>query len=143
MQWAHLVPTIKTDGVVARVWAGTINGTTALDPCCNSWAMDPANEVGIWHIKVDPGKTFALPVTSADVNRNIYYIEGAAAEIGGRPFAAERVIVTTAGGAKIVLAVPADAPSPSEFLVLQGKPIGEPVAQYVFPSGCFFVCWFV
>lgn len=130
MHWAHLVPKVEADGVVARVWAGAINGTKALDPCCKSWAMEEENELGIWHVKVPPGKSMALPATGADTNRNVYYIEGEAAVVAGRAFKDVRVIVTTAGGAEVTLAVPGSATVASEFLILQGKPIGEPVVQH-------------
>lgn len=92
----------------------------------DSWAANPYNEVAVWTIEMEPNATWALPVASASASRSLYYYEG-----NGLRFDTQ---LTTAGN---YIEAPADqaytitnGDQPSKLLFLQGKPIGEPVAQY-------------
>lgn len=89
--------------------------------------------MGIWYVKISPGGRFTLPgvSTTAKVNRVAYFIEGQALQINGegvKPFSAATLVATES----------AEFHNPSqqsnedaiEVLVLQGSPIGEPVAQH-------------
>ena len=100
-------------------------------PPRNSWASDPENDVAILHIVVQPGGKVTLPKARIDnVNRTLYLIEGIeSARIGDQGFSQPSLIVVD-GQQEIELSAIDSASGPTEFLLLQGKPIAEPVAQY-------------
>jgi len=131
MLWKEAIPTVThADGdgrkTAVTMSAGSFGGTSAPAPAPNSWAADPANEVAIWQMKLDAMASFEIPAASAGVNRTLYVFRGGGVEIGGQAIANERLAV-----------VRGDRPTridngfePSEILMLQGRPIGEPVANY-------------
>ncbi|HEV8548266.1 MAG TPA: pirin-like C-terminal cupin domain-containing protein, partial [Polyangiaceae bacterium] len=93
----------------------------------DSWASRADADVAIWTLRFDPGARFELPPASGDETvRTLYFFKGPSFDIGGRAFsshAAVRVqpnvpIVLEAGGGEC------------ELLMLQGRPIAEPVVQY-------------
>ena len=133
MNWNHEVPKVtQFDGAVARVWAGNLHGVTAANPTPDSWANDPENDVGIWYIDVSPGSEFTLPkstVPGAGINRAVYIVENGVCTVAGEAVTGQ-AHVTLDAKHDAVLAVPATTTKHAEFLVLQGKAIGEPVAQH-------------
>jgi len=130
MLWADAIPSksIADDAgrrtrVTAR--AGAVAGLVAPPPPPDSWASDPAHEVGIWNLELEAGAKWTLPQASPGVLRSLYVAVGDAVLLSGTP-------VRGLQGAE----VRADAPLvlengavPAEILVLQGRPIGEPVVQ--------------
>ena len=95
-------------------------------PPPNSWANDQSNEVAIWNIKMEPYAAWTVPAASAGLNRTLYYYVGDDLKMSGKAIehyhAAEvhsdQKIVLKNGGKE------------SRILLLQGKPIGEPVVQH-------------
>jgi hypothetical protein len=132
MHWDEEVPKLTSadaDGVSGSIFAGELLGKKALPPPPNSWAADPANEVAVWHLALKSGATITLPAAlhGQAVNRQLYFIEGSQLTVGARRIT-EHSIVTLNAGVDTVVANPhADT---SEVLVLQGRPIGEPVVQH-------------
>ena len=131
MLWAETIPkhtftSPEGQRVDVEVLAGTLGELVAPTPTPNSWAADPANEVGIYTLGFSPGARFTLEPASAGVNRTVYFFFGSKMTIAGRDVSP-----------KVGVQVQADAPlelvnqgHAAEVLVLQGKPIGEPVAHY-------------
>lgn len=131
MLWANTIPVITlTDDhqrkTTVRVVAGNFGEAVAPAPPPDSWAADPDHELAIWTIEVEAGAQFVLPRASADVNRSLYFYEGASCTVAGQKISHPAAIelnaaeeVTLQGGEGV-----------AKFLVLQGKPIGEPVVQY-------------
>ena len=113
----------------AVIWAGSYNGVQALTPPPDSWASRPTSNVGIWYVTLQSGGTFTLPgvETTAVVNRVAYFIEGNGLQINGEN-------VKTFSAATLHAAESAEFTNPSteeiQVLILQGSPIGEPVAQH-------------
>jgi quercetin 2,3-dioxygenase len=112
-------------GVVAVV-AGAYGDAVGPPPPPNSWAARPGAEVAVWHAILHDGAMWTLPPARHDETaRVVYFFDGAAVDIDGRTLkaatgalvASDRPVTITADG-------------PAELLVLQGRPIGEPVAQY-------------
>ncbi len=109
-----------------EVIAGELNGTQAPTPPPNSWAADKSNEVAIWNFAMEAGATFTLPKASAGVNRTIYFYEGNEIDVAGTKITkyhsaklkADAEVTITAGSEE------------TKILLLQGKPINEPVIQY-------------
>ncbi|MFZ5971435.1 MAG: pirin family protein [Bacteroidota bacterium] len=131
MLWAHTIPTYthtddqhkKTD---VKIIAGQIGAVKAPAPAPNSWAADPANEVAIWTIAMQPGATWPLPVASAGVNRSLFFYEGAELKLNEDKFSTHQALELRANQPVTLV----NGATESRLLLLQGKPIGEPVAQY-------------
>src|SRR5690606_19298012 len=87
---------------------------------------DPANDVGIWTIKMAPDAEWSLPPADPGSSRALYFFVGSTLNVAG-----EEVPVNTAvqlhPDREVALV---NGPAVGEMLVLQGRPIGEPVAQY-------------
>jgi redox-sensitive bicupin YhaK (pirin superfamily) len=106
--------------------AGVLDNTAAVPPAPDSWAADPANEVSIWIIQMEPGATWNLPVGSAAVKRHGYFFEGSSLLANGETVPASHAFELDPQQAVLFKA----GPDPVRLLLLQGKPIGEPVLQY-------------
>jgi len=108
------------------VVAGEIDGLTPPSPPPNSWASNPNSDIAIWTLKLDPGAEWTIPAGVEGANRSVYYFQGESLELGGqtvRKGQFARVDPTQAIGLK-------NGSKIGEILILQGRPIGEPVAQH-------------
>src|SRR5688572_2302020 len=131
MLWSDTIPLYKgTDknGKITevRVIAGKIGDVKAPDPAPNSWAADLEHDVAIWTIKIEEGAEWSLPTTSSSVNRSLYFYNGASVEIAGKNFSTNQAVDLYAEKEVLLR----NGNTPSFFLLLQGKPINEPVVQY-------------
>lgn len=131
MLWNDTIPTYSAtdkNGLTTKVnvIAGKIENVTAPNPAPDSWAADPNNEVAIWTIKLDEGAEWKLPSASAAVNRSLYFYSGSSIQIGGKDFSSHQAVELYAGQEVILK----NGSTASSLLMLQGKPINEPVAQY-------------
>lgn len=131
MLWSEDIPVFKaTDGngknIEVRVMAGKIGDVSAPAPAPNSWAADSDHEVAIWTIKMEVGAEWKLPTASASVNRSLYFYEGKNFRIADKDFSTHQAIELHADQDVSII----NGDTPSTFLLLQGKPINEPVVQY-------------
>ena len=131
MLWADTIPSyestdLKGKSTSVKVIAGKIDTTNAPSPAPNSWAMDPANEVAIWTIKLEAGAQWNLPTASASVNRSLYFYNGDSVSIDGKEFTSHQAVELHPDQDVLLQ----NGSSESFLLLLQGKPINEPVAQY-------------
>jgi len=109
-----------------EVVAGMLDDIKPLAPPPDSWAADSANEVAIWIIDMEANANWTLPAASEDVNRMLYFYQGEALDIDDTTLE-----VMTAAIMQPETAVTLHAgKQPVRILMLQGKPIDEPVAQY-------------
>lgn len=136
MFWADDVPKWTSgDGLASvTVWAGDYflrEGVEQNAPPPDSWAKAEDNDVAVLHITLQPGAKLVLPkANSPEVNRSVYLIEGFdGANIDGTSVT-KRVVVDVDGSKDVALELPESATEASEFLLLQGKPIDEPVVQH-------------
>lgn len=107
--------------------AGTLGDARGLPPPPDSWASQPDSDLAIWTIKMQPGARWTLPAaTGKDTRRMLYFFKGAALAIGGQAVPPSSAVELRAG-VDVELAC---GPELAEMLVLQGRPINEPVAQY-------------
>jgi hypothetical protein len=112
------------------VIAGHLAGATPPPPPPASWASRVEADVAIWHIVVDPGMLWTLPAAASDDTvRTLYVFEGDGLTVAGQPVGGATGVVVDAS-ADIDLAVDRAASRAVEILMLQGRPLGEPVAQY-------------
>lgn len=131
MLWGDKIPGLETrdaNGKTTRVKviAGIIENIKALDPAPNSWAADPDDEVAIWLIRMEAGASWRLPEASPEVNRSLYFYSGSSINVAGDNFTSHQAIELKAD-APVLLE---NGNPESCLLLLQGKPINEPVVQY-------------
>jgi quercetin 2,3-dioxygenase len=108
-------------------YAGALpDGTTPPPPPPDSWAADPANGVAIWTIKMAPNANWTLPAGEVGTNRRLYFFEGDRIAVGGDDVAVQHA-ASLDPVARVTLE---NGPESAELLLLQGRPINEPVAQY-------------
>ena len=127
MFWSRDVPRVTAEGVDIAIVAGRLQGAAALAPPPDSWAARDDADVAIWTLRLAPGAKWTLPAAKGpETRRTLYFFKGSTATVGGREVNASSAIVLR-GDAPVDLQAGSEA---AEFLLLQGKPIGEPVAQY-------------
>lgn len=132
MLWSHHIPRLVVTGehgatATVTVIAGSLGGLTALAPPPNSWASRPESDLAIWHLSLEPGATWEMPAaTGDDTVRTLYVFEGSELTIDDHVVGASTGALLRAD-APVTLAATGTA---VEALVLQGRPIGEPVARY-------------
>lgn len=106
--------------------AGSLDGEKATPPAPDSWAADPANKVAIWLIEMDAGAKWTLPVESGDLNRELFFFEGDLLEVQGSQIAFNHKLAVDPTIPVQLIA----GSDPARILMLQAKPIAEPVVQY-------------
>ena len=127
MLWDGDMPVVSDGTSDVTVIAGAFNGAGPMDPPPDSYASRADADVAIWHVRLDPGARLTLPAAAGpETARVLYVFEGDTVRIAGTEVASDTGVVVRAE-------VPVDLEAGArqvEILVLQGRPIGEPVAQY-------------
>lgn len=131
MLWSEDIPDRRVRDDEGRatevsVIAGRLDEVGALAPPPSSWAARDASDVAIWTLRMAPGARFVLPPARPGSNRDAYFFLGASLRVDGHEVAAGHRIELRAD-------VPAElvnGPRESELLMLQARPIGEPVARH-------------
>ncbi|MPY94366.1 MAG: pirin family protein, partial [Acidimicrobiia bacterium] len=109
------------------VIAGALDGVVPAAPPPSSWAARSEADVAIWHLRLDPGARWTLPAaTGPETSRVLYVFEAAALGVEDVEVAKDTGVVLQADVPVTLVAGEAQV----EALLLQGRPIGEPVAQY-------------
>ena len=131
MLWAEDIPVYaekdENDKLTeVTIIAGIIGDVTAPSPAPDSWAADPANEVGIWLIKMEANAQWTIPSASLEVNRSLYFYRGSEINIAGIRIMHYHAVELMADQSIIVENGNHDA----FLLLLQGQPINEPVIQH-------------
>ncbi len=130
MLWGHDIPRIVSTDDEGRttqitVIAGDLAGRTPPAPPPDSWAAGPESDVAVWHLDFEAGARHELPSAASDTNRTLYVFEGEGLSVGGTEVGGRTGVVVRPDVALSLI-----AGSDVEVLVLQGRPIGAPVAQY-------------
>jgi quercetin 2,3-dioxygenase len=131
MLWGPKVPRVVDTDASGRttevsVVAGPLGNFSPPDPPPRSWASRTESDVAIWTLRMAPGARWTLPAALPGSNRRLYFFEGSELRVGDRSVPANHAID---------LRPEADAPlengpQAAQMLLLQGRPIGEPVAQH-------------
>ncbi|QNN58579.1 pirin family protein [Diaphorobacter ruginosibacter] len=143
MFWAHDIPhVVLTDAQGRRSEVEVVAGdyapadaaaaggqrlVKALPPPPDSWASEPGADVAIWIIRIEPGASLVLPGAGSHARRALYLTTGSTLTVDGHRF-----------DQRVMVEVRPDLPAPLrnegdevvEVLLLQGKPIAEPVAAH-------------
>jgi hypothetical protein len=132
MMWGEKIPKARFEdgqgrGTDVTVVAGALEGAAApLAPPPDSWASRTDSGVAIWTIRMDVGARWTMPpATSRGATRRLYFFAGSSVSVGGRKTDAGQMISLDAGQSVELL----NGDALAEFLLLQSRPIGEPVAM--------------
>ncbi len=131
MFWSDQLPRAQEQDSEGRaigveITAGDYGDTKALAPPPYSWAADPANHVAAWVIDLAADAEWLLPAAASGLNRALYFFEGADAQFDGMTV---KVMNSMRLRSDRGLAIRNGA-KPARLLMLQGRPINEPVAQH-------------
>ena len=131
MLWSETIPKIKEmdsngNAIAIELIAGTIGEISAPSPTPNSWAADAQNEVLIATITLAPNAEWTLPIASEGINRSLYFYEGEQLQITDQLITPDHCVDLMASSETIIK----NGATESKLLILQGKPINEPIAQH-------------
>ena len=130
MLWGDSIPrhTERDDQgrtTVLTIVAGRHGDVVPPSPPPKSWAARADSDVAIMTIKMEAGAEWTLPAAKPGSGRSLYFFTGTGLRVGERPIPdyhriqlrPDVPVALTAGSAE------------TELLLLQGRPIGEPVAR--------------
>ena len=127
MLWDGDIPRVTAEGVEVTVIAGALDGVAPLPPPPSSWAAHPEADVAIWHIRMDPGARWVLPpAAGSGTARMLYVFEGTTLRVADTEIDNDTGVVLQPDVPVELVAGTEEV----EALLLQGRPIGERVAQY-------------
>ena len=131
MLWDHTVPRHVARDAEGRetevtVVAGTLGEAKPPPAPPDSWASRADADVAIWSIRMAPDATWTLPATRAETNRTLYFFRGKSVRIADRSLE-EQTAAKLRPDVEVTLVA---GPDGAELLMLQGRPINEPVVQY-------------
>jgi redox-sensitive bicupin YhaK (pirin superfamily) len=131
MLWAHDVPIVVAhddDGRTTEITvvAGELDGQRPPPPPPDSWASRSEADLAIWHVRCAPDAEWVVPPAAGDQTVRVLYLYAGSASVGDTAVVAPTGVVVRATSPAPIRAG-ADG---AELLLLQGRPIGEPVAQY-------------
>ena len=110
------------------VVAGQVADAQGLPPPPHSWASQSDADLAIFTIRMAPGAEWTLPKAShAATRRQLYFFQGQSLKLDAQSIPSRHVLEVKAQNDLHLLNTGTDT---VELLMLQGRPIGEPVAQY-------------
>lgn len=132
MFWAEDIPRYTHADAQHKVTevvcvAGSLGSTQALPPPPESWASREGSDVSILTVRMPAGAQWTLPAAQGNgTRRMLYFFVGDQLEVGAQTVDRHCAMEVDASQ---------DCPlqagnAACEILVLQGRPIAEPVAQY-------------
>ncbi|MBL91856.1 MAG: pirin [Myxococcales bacterium] len=131
MFWDKQIPVVSTKDAAGRatvvtVIAGQYDQATALSPPPNSWASTSESDVAIFTVKMAPHAQWTLPASRAGTTRTLYTVTGDGIVVANQNVSNRyQVIFKNEVAVEIT-----NGSQETELLLLQAKPIGEPIARY-------------
>jgi hypothetical protein len=131
MLWGHTIPKLALIDGAGRstqvaVIAGRLGTASAPAPPPKSWAARAASDVAIWTLRMPPGAEVVLPPARPGTHRMLYFFRGQELRVGRRALSVRQAVDLRADAAAPL----ANGGAEAELLLLQGRPIGEPVASH-------------
>ncbi len=118
---------VDADANVLQAFNTPALALQALQPPPDSWAAQSSADVAIWTITMQPGAHWTLPgATGQGTRRSLYFFKGQSVTLAGQLLGSHAAIELRADAALELV----NGDTQAEFLMLQGQPIAEPVAQY-------------
>lgn len=110
----------------ANVIAGALGDKVAPAPTPDSWAAEEENKVLILTVKMDVGAEWTLPGTEKDIERSLYFYRGSSIFIENTEVKNYNAVKLKSNEDVVII----NGDTDGYLLLLQGKPIKEPVVQY-------------
>ena len=131
MLWKEMVPVVESvdeagKKTVIDLVAGTMGEAQAPAPTPDSWAAEPDHQVAVWTIKMEAGAKWTLPAASDSVHRTLYFYRGKNLGIDGQDIYSDHLVQLDPSASISIQS----GDEPVSLLLLQGKPIAEPVVQH-------------
>jgi quercetin 2,3-dioxygenase len=131
MFWSNEVPRHVARDAEGRTTevaliAGRLGEQKAKPPPPKSWAARSDTDVAIWTLKMAPGARWTLPPAARGSNRCLYFFKGTGLRVGGRAIPSANMVALRAD-VEVELEGGTDE---AEMVMLQGRPINEPVVNY-------------
>jgi quercetin 2,3-dioxygenase len=135
MLWNEDIPRhIATDDegrtTEVTVIAGQLAGDNepVIPPPCppNSWASRPEADLAIWHIVSEPAAHWTAPPANGEHTVRMLYVFEGAVRLGDHQLVASTGVAVRCDVEVEIIA----GPDGAEVLMLQGRPIGEPVVSH-------------
>mmetsp|Transcript_68223 Transcript_68223/g.134821 ORF Transcript_68223/g.134821 Transcript_68223/m.134821 type:complete len:355 (-) Transcript_68223:162-1226(-) len=131
MLWAEHIPHVQpAEGIHLSLIAGKLAGANeASEPPPQSWAAREDSDIAIWIVRLAPRSSWQLPTAALGdaARRSVYFFKGDSAKVGGASLSSHCAVEVRAD-------VPCELSNAgsveAEFLMLQGRPIDEPVVQH-------------
>lgn len=134
MYWNEQIPRLQQvdaagAATTVTVVAGALPGADApLPPPPASWAAQADSDVAVWIIELAPGARWTLPrARGAETQRMLYWFAGSQLTLA-QDTLREHAALYIDAQQDIVLHNTGS--EPAELVLLQGRPIAEPVARY-------------
>lgn len=129
MFWADQLPIVEQSDAAGRrstvkLVAGRFGDDAPPAPPVASWAANPDADVAIWHAALQSEAMLTLPAANGPESIRVLYPYEGTVTIDGVLLAGEGAVVDVSAP----LSVEA-GPAGARVLVMQGRPIGEPVYQ--------------
>lgn len=131
MLWQEMIPVITEEdsngkNTTIHLVAGELDDVSAPEPTPDSWASNPDNHIAVWTIQMDPGAKWTLPTETGECHRTLYFYKGENIRVENQAVQPLHSIeVDPAGNIEIQ-----NGDQEGFLLMLQGKPINEPVVQH-------------
>jgi len=131
MFWKHQIPIVHhTDEMgrqtTIRVIAGALGETQPLAPPPSSWAARASSDIAIWTIQLAPHAQWTLPPTSKEAHRVLSFFKGKSIQVEQKNIENKHSIQVRSDASLFLQ----NGEEPAEILLLQGRPIGEPVSHH-------------
>lgn len=132
MLWSDMIPTVKVKDEKGKttsidIIAGQLDNVESPKPTPDSWAANPNNGIYIFTIKMEANAIWTLPAYAHDeVNRSLYFYKGNFIEMEGHTIHDYHQIQVKPDADVAIK----NGDTGAYFLMLQGKPINEPIAQH-------------
>ncbi len=131
MLWSPLIPrrVIKGPGAAESevvIVAGRFGDAAGPPPPPDSWASTEDSDVGIWTIRMSPDAELTLPSAGPHTQRNLYFFAGDRLLVDGHSVTEHCYLeMETPHAVRLK-----NGDTAAELLMLQGRPIAEPVAHH-------------
>lgn len=132
MLWADSIPRhtfTDSEGRKTEVTtiAGALGGEKPPAPPPRSWASRPDSDVAIWSIVMEKGARWTLPrAAGKDTVRTLYFFGGPSLRVAEHTQSQQAALAVRCDADVELVAGDGEC----EILLLQGRPIDEPVVQY-------------
>ncbi len=128
MFWGEEIPVVdEPGGVRVQVIAGGYGDARPLAPPPDSWASQPQAQMAIWLASIPAGASWSIPAAERGLSRSLHLLLGESLAIDDIALPARHSAQVRP---EVALTLRNTGPDAATVLLLQARPIGEPVESY-------------